>query len=126
MSNSAVGNPLKNRVDTDEIVDPSNVRDAPAERLANVCHELGQHDGVNISIEASNTFAFQDPEKMTSAVKGELGPDAGIYVYSRSFNPTVEVLGRHLAALEATESAYCTSSGIFTSLYCKLVCPYLC
>ena len=108
MSNSVV----RKSECVDEWVDPSNFSDAPAERVAYVCHELGQHKGVNISIEASNTFAFQDPEEMTLAVEGDLGPDAGVYVYSRSFNPTVEVLGRYLAAMEATESAYCTSSGI--------------
>lgn len=108
MSNSVV----RKSECVDELADPSNFLDAPAERVAYVCHELGQHKGVNISIEASNTFAFQDPKEMTLAVEGELGPDAGVYVYSRSFNPTVEVLGRYLAAMEATESAYCTSSGM--------------
>ncbi|KAJ8423733.1 hypothetical protein Cgig2_023821 [Carnegiea gigantea] len=108
MSNSVV----RKSECVDELVDPSNFSDAPAERVAYVCHELGQHKGVNISIEASNTFAFQYPEEMTLAVEGELGPDADVYVYSRSFNPTVEVLGRYLAAMEATESAYCTSSGM--------------
>jgi methionine-gamma-lyase len=40
------------------------------------------------------------------------GHDAGCYLYGRHFNPTVYNLGRQLAALEGTEAAYCTSSGM--------------
>lgn len=112
MSNPSAGKSLKAG---DDKVDPSIVNgDTPAERLANVCHELGEHKGVNISIEVSDTFVFADPKKMTCAVEGQLGPDAGVYIYSRSFNATVEDLGRYMAALEATESANCTSSGYIT------------
>jgi methionine-gamma-lyase len=44
---------------------------------------------------------------------GDKGPDqGGCYLYGRHFNPTVYNLSRQLAALEGTESAYCTASGM--------------
>jgi methionine-gamma-lyase len=43
---------------------------------------------------------------------GELGPERDFFIYSRHFNPTVLNLGRQMAALEGTEAAYCTSSGM--------------
>jgi methionine-gamma-lyase len=44
---------------------------------------------------------------------GKKGPDkGGCYLYGRHFNPTVYTLGKQLAALEGTEAAYCTASGM--------------
>ncbi|GJZ84531.1 methionine gamma-lyase-like protein [Tanacetum coccineum] len=43
---------------------------------------------------------------------GELGPDRDFFIYSRHFNPTVLNLSRQIAAMEGTEAAYCTSSGM--------------
>ncbi|MCP4047706.1 MAG: aminotransferase class I/II-fold pyridoxal phosphate-dependent enzyme, partial [Gammaproteobacteria bacterium] len=44
---------------------------------------------------------------------GKKGPDqGGCYLYGRHFNPTVYNLGKQLAALEGTEAAYCTASGM--------------
>lgn len=75
-------------------------------------HKFGQYKGVNISIEVSDTFVFDSPEVMRDAMRGDIGPDDGSYIYSRSCNPTVLYLGSYLAAMENTESAYCTSSGM--------------
>ncbi|XP_073283677.1 methionine gamma-lyase-like [Primulina huaijiensis] len=84
----------------------------PAEALANARHEFGEHGGVNMSIEASATFTVMEPETMPRMFSGELGPDRDFFIYSRHFNPTVLNLSRLMAALEGTEAAYCTSSGM--------------
>lgn len=84
----------------------------PTEALANARHEFGEHGGVNMSIEASATFTVMEPETMRRMFSGELGPDRDFFIYSRHFNPTVLNLGRQMAALEGTEAAYCTSSGM--------------
>jgi len=85
----------------------------PAAALAAARHEFGEHGGVNMSIEASATFTVMEPDTMRRLFAGELGPDRGdMYIYSRHFNPTVLALGRQMAALEGTEAAYCTASGM--------------
>lgn len=65
-----------------------------------------------MSIEASATFTVMEPETMPRMFSGELGPDRDFFIYSRHFNPTVLNLSRHLAAMESTEAAYCTASGM--------------
>ena len=84
----------------------------PAASLANARHEFGEHGGVNMSIEASATFTVMEPETMGRMFSGELGPDRDFFIYSRHFNPTVLNLSRQIAALEGTEAAYCTASGM--------------
>ncbi len=85
----------------------------PVERLAALRHEFGEHGGVNMSIEASTTFTVMEAGTMPDIFNGRLGPDAGgCFLYGRHFNPTVYVLGRQLAALEAAEAGYCTGSGL--------------
>ena len=85
----------------------------PTEALASMRHEFGEHGGVNMSIEASTTFTVMDAETMPQIFHGQRGPDSGgCYLYGRHFNPTVYVLGREIAALEGTASAYCTASGM--------------
>lgn len=84
----------------------------PAAALASARHEFGEHGGVNMSIEASATFTVMEPETMRRMFSGELGPDRDFFIYSRHFNPTVLNLGRQMAALEGTEAAYCTASGM--------------
>jgi methionine-gamma-lyase len=85
----------------------------PVETLANTRHEFGEHGGVNMSIEASTTFTAMHPDILADLFTGEKGPDkGGCYLYGRHFNPTVYNLSRQLAALEGTEAAYCTASGM--------------
>uniref|UniRef100_A0A803PP88 Methionine gamma-lyase n=1 Tax=Cannabis sativa TaxID=3483 RepID=A0A803PP88_CANSA len=84
----------------------------PAAALAGARHEFGEHGGVNMSIEASATFTVMEPETMRRMFAGELGADRDFFIYSRHFNPTVLNLGRQMAALEGTDAAYCTSSGM--------------
>ena len=84
----------------------------PIEDLAHLRHEFGEHGGVNMSIEASTTFTVMDPATMPEMFAGRKGPDKGCYLYGRHFNPTVYNLGRQIAAMEGTEAAYCTASGM--------------
>lgn len=96
----------------------------PVEAMASTRHEFGEHGGVNMSVEASTTFTVMDPETMPSLFSGQSGPKEGCYLYGRHFNPTVYVLGRQLAALEGTEAAYCTSSGMGAiSTTAMQICP---
>jgi methionine-gamma-lyase len=84
----------------------------PIASMADARHEFGEHGGVNMSIEASTTFTVLDPTTMPEIFHGLLGPEQGCYLYGRHFNPTVYVLSRMLAAMEGTESAYSTASGM--------------
>jgi methionine-gamma-lyase len=85
----------------------------PVESLAKTRHEFGEHGGVNMSVEASTTFTVMHSNTMPEIFGGKKGPDqGGCYLYGRHFNPTVYNLGKQLAALEGTEAAYCTASGM--------------
>jgi len=84
----------------------------PVERLANTRHEFGEHGGVNMSVEASTTFTVMKPGTMPELFQGRKAAPEGCYLYGRHFNPTVYNLGRQLAAIEGTEAAYCTASGM--------------
>ncbi len=81
--------------------------------MADTRHEFGEHGGVNMSIEASTTFTVMHPDIMPEIFEGLRGPDqGGCFLYGRHFNPTVYNLSKQLAALEGTEAAYCTASGM--------------
>ena len=85
----------------------------PMEAMASIRHEFGEHGGVNMSIEASTTFTVMQAMTMPEIFHGLRGPDeGGCYLYGRHYNPTVYALAHQLAAMEATENAYCTASGI--------------
>ena len=85
----------------------------PVESLASAHHEFGEHGGVNMSVEASTTFTVSHSRTMPEIFRGQKGPEqGGCYLYGRHFNPTVYNLGKQLAALEGTEAAYCTASGM--------------
>lgn len=84
----------------------------PMDALARERHEFGEHGGVNPSVEASSTFTVMHPETMPRLFHGERKGTEGCYLYGRHLNPTVAVLGRQLAAMEATRGGYCTSSGM--------------
>ncbi|MFI5235073.1 MAG: PLP-dependent transferase, partial [Gemmatimonadales bacterium] len=89
------------------------MKEHPVESLASLRREFGEHGGVNMSIEASTTFTVMEAGTMPEIFHGLRGPDeGGCYLYGRHFNPTVYVLGRQLAAIEGTEAAYCTASGM--------------
>ncbi len=84
----------------------------PMDRLAARRHEFGEHGGVNMSIEASTTFTVMKPRTMPDLFEGRKSAPEGCYLYGRHYNPTVYHLGQQLAAIEDTEAAYCTASGM--------------
>lgn len=85
----------------------------PMQSIAAIRHEFGEHGGVNMSVEVSTAFTVMHASTMPAIFHGLLGPDnAGCYLYGRHYNPTVYALAHQLAAMEATESAYCTASGM--------------
>ena len=93
----------------------------PEQALVEVRREFGEHGGVAPSISRSATFTVIDPGIMPEIFQGLRGPDkGGCFLYSRHFNPTVDVLGRYLAALEGTEHALCTASGM-SAIACVLL-----
>lgn len=85
----------------------------PQRALTKCRREFGEHGGVCPSIDRSSTFTVMDSATMPEIFSGLRGPDkGGCFLYSRHFNPTVDVLARYLAALEGTEYAACTASGM--------------
>ena len=93
----------------------------PERALAAAKREFGEHGGVAPSIERSSTFTVIHPRTMPEIFDGLRGPDkGGCFLYSRHFNPTVDVAARYLAALEGTESAVCTASGM-AAISCTLL-----
>ncbi len=85
----------------------------PERAMTETKREFGEHGGVCPSIERSATFTVLDPGTMPEIFAGLRGPEkGGCFLYSRHFNPTVDVLARYLAAMEGTEFAVCTASGM--------------
>jgi methionine-gamma-lyase len=83
--------------------------------------EFGEHGGVTPSLSRSSTFTVMDPAYMPEIFQGIRGPEKnGCFLYSRHFNPTNAVLGRYMAALEGTESAQGTASGM-SAISCTLL-----
>ena len=71
--------------------------------------ELGVFNGVNHAINDSATFAFESGESMTSCFNGE---SENAFLYSRHWNPSGYQLSKSLAAMEGTEAAWVTGSGM--------------
>lgn len=66
-------------------------------------------DGVNPPVTDSVTFTFSDPALLRAAFRDEA---PGCYLYARGRTASTEVLAGALAALEGTEAAHVTASGI--------------
>lgn len=84
----------------------------PVEALARARHEFGEHGGVNASIESSVTFTVMRADTLPELFHGAASPDQGCYLYGRHYNPTVLHFAKMLSAMEGTEAAYCTASGM--------------
>jgi methionine-gamma-lyase len=98
-----------------------SLRFDPERALVEIRREFGEHGGVCPSIERSATFTVLEPGTMPEIFGGLRGPEkGGCFLYSRHFNPTVDVLARSLAAMEGTEYAVCTASGI-SAISCALL-----
>ncbi|MBL0713584.1 MAG: aminotransferase class I/II-fold pyridoxal phosphate-dependent enzyme [Desulfosarcina sp.] len=93
----------------------------PEQALLKSRREFGEHGGVAPSISRSATFTVMHPGTMPEIFDGLKGPEkGGCFLYSRHFNPTVDVLSRYLAAMEGTEAAICTASGM-SAISCALM-----
>jgi len=71
--------------------------------------QFGEFGGVNPSITDSATYSFLQENTMIDAFHGEA---EGCFLYSRHWNPSNKYLADALAAMEGTESAWVTASGM--------------
>lgn len=71
--------------------------------------QFGEFGGVNPSITDSATFTFMSEEEMIKTFHGEA---EGCFLYSRHWNPSNRYLSEALAAMEGTELAWVTGSGM--------------
>lgn len=71
--------------------------------------QFGEFGDVNPSITDSATYTFMQENKMIDAFHGDA---EGCFLYSRHWNPSNKYLADALAAMEGTESAWVTSSGM--------------
>ncbi len=93
----------------------------PEQALFQAKREFGEHGGVTPSIARSSTFTVLDPISMSEIFSGAKSPlKNDCYLYSRHYNPTNVVLARYLSALEATEAAIATASGM-SAISCTLL-----
>ncbi|MFT6995057.1 MAG: methionine-gamma-lyase [Maribacter sp.] len=83
-----------------------------SKKAANDLQDLqyfGEYGGVNPSISDSSTYTFLSAKTMFDTFEGNT---EGCYLYSRHSTPSNLYLGEALAALEGTESANVTASGM--------------
>jgi methionine-gamma-lyase len=80
----------------------------PANKIQDLL-QFGEFGGVNPSITDSSTYTFLEANTMEETFHGE---HEGCFLYSRHWNPSNKYLADALAAMEGTESAWITSSGM--------------
>jgi len=80
----------------------------PIQALRDVQH-FGEEGGVVPVVDVAATSTFLEPEDMVKTFHGE---KQGCYLYSRHSNPSVNMFGQKLAALEGTEAALGVASGM--------------
>jgi methionine-gamma-lyase len=71
--------------------------------------QFGEFGDVNPSITDSATYTFLEGKTMSETFSGD---QPGCFLYSRHWNPSNKYLADALAAMEGTESAWVTSSGM--------------
>ena len=79
--------------------------------------QFGEFGGVNPSITDSSTYTFLQGETMEDTFHGQM---EGCFLYSRHWNPSNKYLADALAAMENTESAWVTGSGM-AAITCSLL-----
>ncbi len=80
----------------------------PANDVQDLQH-FGEFGGVNPSISDSATYTFLSAKKMFDTFEGKA---EGCYLYSRHSSPSNLYLGEAIAAMEGTETAHVTASGM--------------
>lgn len=71
--------------------------------------QFGEYGDVNPSITDSATYTFMQAKTMSETFEGEA---EGCFLYSRHWNPSNKYLSDALAAMEGTEAAWVTGSGM--------------
>ncbi|MCE1167822.1 MAG: aminotransferase class V-fold PLP-dependent enzyme [Sphingobacteriia bacterium] len=71
--------------------------------------QFGEYGDVNPSVTDSATYTFMQAKTMTDTFEGNT---EGCFLYSRHWNPSNKYLADALAAMEGTESAWVTGSGM--------------
>src|SRR5512138_3380629 len=71
--------------------------------------QFGEYGDVNPSVTDSATFTFMQAKTMLETFQGEA---EGCFLYSRHWNPSNKYLADALAAMEGTEAAWVTASGM--------------
>jgi len=77
-------------------------------RMRDIQH-FGEEGAVVPAIDVGATSTFMNPEDMDKTFTGEL---QGCYLYSRHSNPTVNIFGKKMAAMEGSEAAVGLASGM--------------
>ena len=80
----------------------------PANKVQDLQH-FGEFGGVNPSISDSATYTFLSAKQMFDTFEGKA---EGCYLYSRHSSPSTLYLGEAIAAMEGTETAHVTASGM--------------
>ena len=80
----------------------------PADKIQDLQY-FGEFGGVNPSISDSSTYTFLSAKTMFDTFEGNAD---GCYLYSRHSSPSNLYLGEALAAMEGTETATVTASGM--------------
>lgn len=80
----------------------------PEQAIRDIQH-FGEEGGVVPVIDVASTSTFLDPKDMERTFMGEL---QGCYLYSRHSNPTVNIFGKKIAAMEGAEAALGVASGM--------------
>jgi methionine-gamma-lyase len=80
----------------------------PADKIQDLQY-FGEFGGVNPSISDSSTYTFLSAKTMFDTFEGNA---EGCYLYSRHSSPSNLYLGQALAAMEATETANVSASGM--------------
>jgi methionine-gamma-lyase len=88
----------------------------PAKKIYEL-KQFGEFGDVNPSITDSSTFTFLKGETMEETF---LGHTEGCFLYSRHWNPSNKYLADALTAMENTESAWVTASGM-AAITCALL-----
>ena len=79
--------------------------------------QFGEYGDVNPSVCDSATFTFMQAKTMMEKFQGEAD---GCFLYSRHWNPSNKYLADAMAAMEGTESAWVTASGM-AAITCSIL-----
>jgi methionine-gamma-lyase len=89
---------------------------SPATRLFDLL-QFGEYGDVNPSVCDSATFTFMQAKTMLDTFQGDA---EGCFLYSRHWNPSNKYLADALAAMEGTEAAWVTASGM-AAITCSIL-----